>query len=169
MNTDCIDFFVIHSVSDIRSIDPGTRAWAEKTKKSGKIKYFGASSHSRMQEVMTGAAESGWFDGVMVTYHYRVMHNYRMNIAIDECRKAGLAIIAMKTQAKSAWHDLGEETETARKLTDSFIEKGFTPAQAKLKAVWSNPHITGITSMIYPFYHVMTSLKPISSVRSKGM
>ena len=148
MNTDRIDFFVIHSVSDITSIHRGTRAWVENAKKAGKIRYFGVSSHANMEEVMTGAAESGWFDGVMVTYNYRVMHNQRMKIAVDECRKAGLAIIAMKTQAKSAWHDLGEETETARKLTDSFIVKGFTPAQAKLKAVWSNPDITGITSMM---------------------
>ena len=148
MNTDRIDFFVIHSVSDITSIHRGTRAWVENAKKAGKIRYFGVSSHANMEEVMTGAAESGWFDGVMVTYNYRVMHNQRMKIAVDECLKAGLAIIAMKTQAKSAWHDLGEETETARKLTDSFIVNGFTPAQAKLKAVWSNPHITGITSMM---------------------
>ena len=148
MKTENIDFYVIHSVSDITSIHRGTRAWVENAKKAGKIRYFGVSSHSNMEEVMKGAVELGWIDGVMVTYNYRIMHNERMKKAVEKCHKAGLAIIAMKTQAKSAWHDLGEETETARKLTDSFIEKGFTPAQAKLKAVWSNPHITGLTSMM---------------------
>ena len=43
--------------------------------------------------------------------------------------------------------------ETAMKLTDAFIEKGFTPAQATLKAVWTNPHITSLTSMMLNMNH----------------
>lgn len=148
MKTENIDFFVIHSVSDITSIHRGTRAWVENAKKAGKIRYFGVSSHSNMEEVMNGAVEMGWIDGVMVTYNYRVMHNESMKKAVEKCHKAGLAIIAMKTQAKSTWHDLGKETETALKLTDSFIEKGFSHSQAYLKAVWTNPNVASIASMM---------------------
>lgn len=153
MHTDVIDFFVIHSVSYIGFLDSGIRSWAEQAKKQGKIRYVGVSSHSRMEKVMTGAVEMGWIDGVMVTYNHRVMHNEDMKKAVEKCRKAGLAIVAMKTQANpvaSIW-PFGDEA--AQKLTDAFIKKGFTPAQAKLKAVWTNPHITSVTSMMLNMNH----------------
>ena len=148
MNSDTIDFFVIHSVSDIGSLNPKTRDWVDMAKSDGKIRYFGVSSHSRMEEVMNGAAEMGWLDGVMVTYNYKVMHNESMKKAVEKCRKAGLAIVAMKTQARSVFQYFGNAPESAKKLTDTFIKKGFSHAQAYLKAVWTNPDVASIASMM---------------------
>jgi aryl-alcohol dehydrogenase-like predicted oxidoreductase len=133
LNTDTIDFFVIHSVSYIGRLHSETSAWAEMAKKEGKIRYFGVSSHSRMEKVMTGATERGWIDGVMVTYNHRIMHNESMKKAVEKCRKAGLAIVAMKTQAIPVSPEWLFGNKIALKLTDSFVQKGFTPAQAYLR------------------------------------
>jgi predicted aldo/keto reductase-like oxidoreductase len=55
----------------------------------------------------------------------------------------------MKTQAAftaNFYSSIGTETDEALKLTETFLEKGFTSEQAKLKAVWENPHIASICS-----------------------
>jgi predicted aldo/keto reductase-like oxidoreductase len=55
----------------------------------------------------------------------------------------------MKTQAtffSSFYAKIGKENETALNLTEQFMKKGFTPEQAKLKAVWDNPNIASICS-----------------------
>jgi hypothetical protein len=148
MDVDHIDFFVIHSVWNVKNLNPKIRAWVDKAKSEGKIRYFGLSSHRNMEDVMFGAAKLGWIDGVMVTYNYRVMHSAHMKQAVRACREAGIALIAMKTQAASNWHDMGRETESAKKLADAFIKKGYTLPQVKLKAVWQNSYITSITSMM---------------------
>lgn len=148
MNVDHIDFFVIHSVWNVKNLNSEIRAWVDKAKSDAKIRYFGVSSHRNMENVMFGAAKLRWVDGVMVTYNYRVMNSHHMKQAVRACKESGLAIIAMKTQAASNWHDMGQENETAKKLTDTFIKKGYTLPQAKLKAVWQNPYITSITSMM---------------------
>jgi predicted aldo/keto reductase-like oxidoreductase len=55
----------------------------------------------------------------------------------------------MKTQAtflSRFYSDVGKGDETASKLTEQFIAKGYTPEQAKLKIVWENPDIASICS-----------------------
>ena len=41
---------------------------------------------------------------------------------------------------------IGSETDEAEKMTDRLLEKGYTAEQAKLRAVWENPHIASICS-----------------------
>lgn len=146
MRTDSIDLFFMHGVSDIGEVDDEMKAWAEKAKASGMIRFFGFSTHSNMEECLLGAAKLGWIDGIMMTYNYRLMHTDRMKAAVDACSRAGIGLTAMKTQAGSVWHRVGKENEAALGLTDQFTRRGFTEEQAKLKAVWENPQIASICS-----------------------
>jgi hypothetical protein len=73
------------------------------------------------------------------------MHTDAMKSAVDAATKAGIGLIAMKTQGKG---QLGTETEEDLKLGGHFIQRGFTQQQAKLKAVWENPQITTICSQM---------------------
>jgi predicted aldo/keto reductase-like oxidoreductase len=85
----------------------------------------------------------------MMSYNYRLMHTDQMKKAVDACVRAGIGLTAMKTQAVRSWGiigSVGEETDTALKLTEGFRKKGFTPEQARLKAVWQNSHIASICS-----------------------
>jgi len=143
MQTDFIDLFFVHSVSDISELDDDTRLWAEKAKAAGKIRLFGFSSHSNMASCLLGASKLGWIDGIMMTYNYRLMHTDRMKRAVDACAKAGIGLTAMKTQGGG---QVKTNTETEFELAGRFIEKGYTDAQAKLKAVWENPNIANICS-----------------------
>jgi len=143
MKTDYIDLYFVHGISSINELNNGTRAWAQKAKAEGKIKFFGFSSHSNMEECLLEAAKLGWIDGIMMTYNYRLMHKTEMKEAVAACKEAGIGLTAMKTQG--GW-SFG--SSSAAKLVDTFIERGFTDAQAKLKAVWTNPHIASICSQM---------------------
>ena len=143
MKTDYIDLFFVHGISDISEMNKKTKAWAEKKKSQGKIRFFGFSTHSNMEECLLGAAGLGWIDGIMMTYNYRLMHKDQMKRAVDACVEAGIGLTAMKTQGGG---QVETNTETELELAGRFMQKGFTDAQAKLKAVWENPQIACICS-----------------------
>jgi predicted aldo/keto reductase-like oxidoreductase len=146
MKTDYIDLYFMHAVSSIGELSPEMKAWAEKAKAAGKIRFFGFSTHSNMEECLLAGAKLGWVDGIMMTYNYRLMHTDRMKAAVDACAGAGIGLTAMKTQASSLWRRVGRQSEKASRLTEQFLKKGFTEQQAKLKAVWENPNIASICS-----------------------
>jgi predicted aldo/keto reductase-like oxidoreductase len=143
MRTDFVDLFFVHSLSDISEIDEGTRVWAQKVKSEGKIRLFGFSTHSNMEACLLGASKLGWIDGIMMTYNYRLMNTDHMKRAVDACTKAGIGLTAMKTQGGG---QVKTNTETEFELAGRFLKKGYTDAQAKLKAVWENPNIASICS-----------------------
>ena len=143
MRTDYIDLFFLHGIHDIEDIDEDTRRWAHKAKSAGKIRLFGFSTHSNMEACLLDAAKLDCVDGIMLTYNYRLMHEDRMKRAVEACAEAGIGLTAMKTQGGG---QVNTTTQTELELAGHFIKKGYTDAQARLKAVWQNPHIASICS-----------------------
>ena len=141
MKTDYVDLFFVHSVRSVDEMDSNRKAWSERTKAAGKIRFFGFSTHSNMAECVLGAANLGWIDSIMMSYNFRLMHSDGMERAVDACAKAGIGLTAMKTQGGGS---VRTSSETELELAGRFLKKGFTDAQAKLKAVWENPHIASI-------------------------
>lgn len=150
MNTSSIDLYFIHHVKDVEAkLKPDVKAWAEKAKAEGKIRFFGFSTHKNMESCMMAAAKLGWIDGIMMSYNYRLMVKDEMKRAVDACTKAGIGLTAMKTQAAFSanfYASIGSKTDDALNMTESFLKKGFTEEQAKLKVVWDNPNIASICS-----------------------
>lgn len=150
LKTDYVDLYFVHMVKNVKEqLTQVTKAWAEKAKAEGKIRYFGFSTHKNMENSLMEGAKLGWIDGIMTTYNYRLMNTDDMKRAVEVCAKAGIGLTAMKTQAKffaRFYADVGSENEADAALTDRFIKKGFTPEQTKLKVVWENPLIASICS-----------------------
>ncbi|MBW2469767.1 MAG: aldo/keto reductase, partial [Deltaproteobacteria bacterium] len=71
------------------------------------------------------------------------MHSDDMRRAVDACVEAGIGLTAMKTQGGG---QVRTDSESELQLAGRFLQKGFTDAQAKLKAVWQNPQISSICS-----------------------
>jgi uncharacterized protein len=145
MRTGYIDLYFVHGISGIDELNDRTRIWAEKAKKAGKIRFFGFSTHSNMEECMLAAAKLGWIDGIMMAYNFRLMHTDPMKRAVDACRKAGIGLTAMKTQGGGS---VRTDTDIELQMAGRFLRKGFTDAQAKLMAVWQNPDIASICSQM---------------------
>ena len=150
MNTSYIDMYFIHYVSDVKNeLTNEVKAWAERAKAKGKIRFFGFSAHKNMENSMLAGAKLGWIDGIMMSYNYRLMVRNKMKRAFDACVKAGIGLTAMKTQAAftaNFYASIGSETDDALKMTENFLKKGYTAEQAKLKVVWDNPSIASICS-----------------------
>ena len=148
MNTNYVDLFFFHSVQSIEVLDDNVRRWAEKAKVEKKIHLFGFSTHSNMASVMLEAAKLDWVDGIMMSCNFRNMHSTAMQEALTACVKAGIGLTAMKTQARGSWFDWTQGPPADRELSRQLRQKGWSEQQAKLKAVWQNPHIASICSQM---------------------
>lgn len=149
MNTRYLDLYLVmerekteHGLSDPSQLDDRLKRWAEFTKKRKLIKYIGFSTHKNMAKCLSAAAKLGWIDAIMTTYNFRVMQDPEMNAAVEECNKAGVGLVAMKTQARGQTI----ETEEDKKLIDHFLKKGFTEGQAKIKAVLADKRFSSVCS-----------------------
>jgi len=150
VGTTHIDFFTIGSLRDGSLLTPAVRRWVEVTKASGKIRHFGFSTHTNMEECLTLASQLGWIDGVLTTYNYRLMHRPAMQRAIDACAERGIAITAIKSQAleTNPAATIGEESEAASQALSRQLASGRDPFAARLHAIWDNPQITSVCSMM---------------------
>jgi len=126
MRTDFVDLFFVHAIRSISTMDKEMQKWGEKAKSEGRIRFFGFSTHSNMEECLLGAAPLGWIDGIMMTYNYRLMHTDAMRRAVDACAKAGIGLTAMKTQGGGQVLTGSEEDI---KRGGRFLQSGFTPGQ----------------------------------------
>jgi predicted aldo/keto reductase-like oxidoreductase len=154
LNTSYIDLYLWHKIGSLDfSYDEAVRDWIKKMTSEGRIRYFGFSTHRNMEECMITAAKLGGIDGIQMSYNFRLMHTDRMKKAVDACVRAGIGLTAMKTaspgvvgRVMKAPELTEREMELLSKLTGHFLERGLTDIQARLMAVWQNPHIASICS-----------------------
>ncbi len=145
MNTGHVDLYFVHGIRSIAELDDRTRRWAERAKREGKIRLFGFSTHSNMARCMQQASRLGWIDGIMASCNFRLMNAPAMKDALAACTEAGIGLTAMKTQGGG---QIRTESAAEGALAGRFVARGFTDAQARLKAVWENRAIASICSQM---------------------
>ena len=146
LRTDYTDAYFIHGITaqQIPMLrDPGVKAAFEALKKAGKIKFAGLSCHDKgLVEVVEAAAEAGWLDQIMIQYNYRTMDGDAIRKAVDKASKAGLGLVAMKTQGGAgAFPEAGKAPGF-----DEFVNKGFKKEQAAIKAVFADERFHVVVS-----------------------
>ena len=132
MNTDYIDLYLgLHQCSNPAWMTDEVRKWAESAKKRGLIRLFGLSTHQNSPIVLAAAAKQPWIEAIMTPYNFYLAQDAELQVAIDACHKAGIGLIAIKTQG------MGQriKTEADKKLAEHFLQRGFTEGQAKIKLV----------------------------------
>jgi predicted aldo/keto reductase-like oxidoreductase len=140
MKTNYIDLYYLHELDDPRPLDDKELIkTVERLKKEGKIRFFGFSCHSgNVAELLHLASKRSFVDSVMFRYNFRQYGNKELNLAIDAAHKAGVGLIAMKTQGSEA------SFENAWK---KFEQTGkWNKYQAVLKAVWADERIAAAVS-----------------------
>lgn len=75
----------------------------QKLKKQGKARFIGVSTHVNEPEVIRAVANSGQYDVILTAYNFRQSQVSGISHAIAHAARAGLGIIAMKTQAGVYW------------------------------------------------------------------
>lgn len=139
MQQDYLDCFYLHGIDNPKlPADPEIKAAAEKMKKSGKLRFFGFSCHDApLVACLEAAAKSGFIDVIMFKYDMHFYPSADLNRAIDQCHKAGIGLVAMKTQAGGM---------TLPDKVNPFLKRGLNQHQAAVKAVATDERITSICS-----------------------
>ena len=140
LKTDYLDLYLMHGIEDLEMLRPEMLRAGEKLKRSGKTRFFGFSCHDgTVAQLMTRAAEigSGAIDAILFRYNFRRYGDLELNRAIDACKKAGIGLVAMKTNAS-----VPDEAEKVVR----FRSKQFNLDQAKLKSVWADERIDSLLS-----------------------
>jgi hypothetical protein len=148
--TSWIDFFAIHTVDNVGVLTDDIRRWAERAKKEGTIRFFGFCTHVNMDKCLGGAADLGWIDGIQTFYNHRMQSVPSMEDAIGKCHDKGIGIIAVKSmalcvQTKAALQELPLHEASLQPL---LAPHGVTFEQAKLRAIWQNPALTSVCSLM---------------------
>lgn len=135
LQTDYVDVLYLHNLGDPDRLDDEVKAAAEALKKSGKVRFFGFSSHhEQMIPTLTRASEVGFVDMLMLKYNFRDYADTDLNRALDACHKAEIGLVAMKTGA-GAVPDY-----------DEFEKEGLTKQVVSLKATLADPRIAVVVS-----------------------
>lgn len=125
LQTDYVDNLMVHALSSRDQVmDEATLAALTRAKESGKTRFIGLSTHSNMTECVNAAVDAKVYDIVLTSFNFN--SDAPLIAAVEKAAKAGLGIIAMKTQ-------LGEFPNP---------EGGLTPHQAALGWVLEKPYIT---------------------------
>ncbi len=148
--TEYLDLYFWHAMGDHNeAVDfpksPEFARAVEAIKKSGKAKFVGFSTHNpRRAEYIQAAAEGGFVDVIMVQYSPWLDKESPLNQALDAAHQAGIGLISMKQSAGQFGAGRGMPTavqETVTKLAPFLKEKGLTPFQGLLQAIWTDERI----------------------------
>lgn len=143
--SDYVDLFYVHAIGSTNELGDPLKDWVASMKKAGRMRFFGFSTHTNMEDCLLGASRMDWIDAVMFTYNFRLMQTPKMKEAVSACAEARIGLVAMKTQGGGP---VKTDSEAELQLAGRFIERGFTDKQARLKAVWENPMIASICSQM---------------------
>jgi hypothetical protein len=128
LETDHIDVIQLHNLTDKdRIFVPETREALAKLKKDGKVRFCGVTTHKNQPEVLNALVDDKdrFFDTCLVGYNFESPKV--VGEAIARAARAGVGIIAMKTQAG------GYKTEALGKIS---------PHQAALKWALQDRNVT---------------------------
>jgi hypothetical protein len=160
LQTDTIDLYFLHGLGGTAGVEiaksPETRQVAEQLKKSGKIRFFGFSTHAgNAPDCLLAAAEGGFVDAIMMSYNpvFGPNKDEALDRALDTCHKAGIGLVAMKTMRGM------QKAIAADSLGD------FSVHQAAIQAVLSDERIAAVCSEMSNFTHVEQNAKAVREFR----
>ncbi len=153
LGTDYVDGYFLHGLGDKMDLDTAIdfakgkemKEVAEAIKKSGKAKFIGFSTHHRDRAaIIQAAAEGGFMDAIMLQYTPWLAKDEPLNKALDACHEKGVGLISMKQVAgqfpsRPKINVLEEVVKRAPWLK----EKGLSPYQGLLQAIWTDERISG--------------------------
>ncbi len=105
LQMDYVDILMLHDVSAVEQItDPAIKEAMRELKSQGKIRHPAFSTHVYWPEILTKAADEGFYDVVLLSLNYSMAND---NASLDAMRYAsskGVGLVAMKTQCQQAWY-----------------------------------------------------------------
>jgi len=127
LGLDYVDILYLHDVVKAGAVtfEPYLSTM-KKLKEAGRARFIGVSTHTNEPEVINAVVDSKAYDVVLTAYNFLQPHHDELEPAIERAGKAGVGVVAMKTQAGVFWD---------RERTQQINMK------AALKWVLNNPHV----------------------------
>ncbi|NOX64541.1 MAG: oxidoreductase, partial [Chlorobi bacterium] len=126
LQMDYVDIFYLHSRKGREeTLEAEILEAMVKLKKEGKARFLGVSTHRNQPEVIQAAIDADIYDVVLTSYNFRQKNYKEVSDAIEKASKAGLGVVAMKTQAGVFWEE----------------KKNKINMKAALKWVLQNPNV----------------------------
>jgi predicted aldo/keto reductase-like oxidoreductase len=122
----------------------------EDLKKQGKTRFIGIASHSLADEALIAAADTKIYDLAMISYNFKEDNNRKLEDAIVYAGKAGLGILAMKTQAGSYWDKERKEPINS---------------QSTLRWVLKNPYVSSVVSGMSQFEELQQNIALMKNLK----
>jgi predicted aldo/keto reductase-like oxidoreductase len=113
-------------------------------RESGKVRFFGFSTHARPIETRTAllssaAAPESWVDAIMVGTNPTVMRdNQAFDQALHTCHNAGVGLISMKESYTGS--------DSVEGVIPDFKERGLSRVGAVLTAMWTDGRFACVCS-----------------------
>jgi predicted aldo/keto reductase-like oxidoreductase len=106
LGLDYVDILYMHSVPRKENVtyEPLLSVML-KLKQQGKARFIGTSTHMKEPEVIRATIDAKVYDVVLTAYNFKQPHRDEVKKAIAEAAKAGLGVVAMKTQAGVYWDE----------------------------------------------------------------
>lgn len=100
LQLDHVDILYLHNVMsrDAALFEPALKVM-QQLKKEGKVRHLGITTHKNEPEVIRAAIESKVYEVVLTRYNFLMANIGEVQKACAEAAKAGLGLVAMKTQA----------------------------------------------------------------------
>jgi uncharacterized protein len=150
LQTDHIDVIQLHGLdSPHRAFIPEVREAYVKLREQGKVRFFGVTTHTNQAEVIDAVVDdpARFFDTVLVGYSFKTDPSVKQ--AIARAAKAGIGVVAMKTQAG------GYKTEEMGPVS---------PHQAALKWVLQDANVTAAIPGMKTLAHI-NELFPVMGMK----
>ena len=104
LDTDYVDIFYLPFCAKKESVlfEPLMKSM-EKIKKAGKARFLGIATHSYVSEAVRTAADSNFWEVVMVAYNFQIKDIGERKEAVAYAANKGLGVVAMKTITGESW------------------------------------------------------------------
>jgi predicted aldo/keto reductase-like oxidoreductase len=111
LDVDYVDIFYLPYAAKKESVmfAPLMKAM-ERIKKAGKARFLGVASHRFVPEAVRAAADSGFYDVVMLAYNFQIKDIEERKEAVAYAAGKGMGIVAMKTITGESWVNSNKQT-----------------------------------------------------------
>jgi predicted aldo/keto reductase-like oxidoreductase len=131
-----VDILMLHDVTNIEQVtDPAIKDAMQELKSQGKIKFPAFSTHVYWPEILTKAADEGFYDVALISMNYAMANDQSSLEAMRYAAKKGLGLIAMKTQCQQAWYKQNLPVETQKYYEGSLMHTALLKWVLNLKEI----------------------------------
>lgn len=148
LQTDYVDVLFVHNIMDTSwPLNEKILAFLEKIKKDGKARFIGVSVHDPRVFVETAkqVAQPNIYDVILAWFNFKSLPEHVE--ALRNARKAGIGIVAMKTQVGGYQKAAGEAVNPQQAALKWVLDQGFVdcaiPGMVNMEQVAENAAVVG--------------------------